>query len=54
MAKLRRPGAVGVALTLYDVWRRLPPEQRKAALDLGRKHGPRLAKKAVALRKKQP
>ena len=46
-----RPGAVGIALTVYDVWRRLPPKQRKQALQLARTHGPRVAAKAIALRK---
>lgn len=52
MPKLRPPGAVGLALTLFDVWRRLPPEQRKRALRLARTHGPTVAKKAAQLRTK--
>jgi hypothetical protein len=44
-----RPGAVGIAFTVYDVWRRLPPKQRKQVLMLARTHGPRVAAKAVAL-----
>jgi hypothetical protein len=47
----RRAGPVGLALTMIDVWRRLPPEQRKQALTLARKHGPRIASKAMDLRK---
>jgi hypothetical protein len=46
MAKVRiarRPGAVGVALTAWDLWRRLPPRQRKQVLDLARRHGPKVA-----------
>ena len=46
-----RPGAVGIAFAVYDVWRRLPPRQRKQALKLARTHGPRIAAKALALRK---
>ena len=46
-----RPGAVGVAITLYDVWRRLPPKQRKLALQLARKHGPRAASKLIQLQR---
>jgi hypothetical protein len=46
-----RPGPVGIALTLFDVWRRLPPRQRKLALDLARKHGPRAASKLVELQR---
>jgi hypothetical protein len=46
----RRIGPIGVALTLFDVWRRLPPQQRKQALDLARKHGPTVVKQASKLR----
>ena len=44
---LRRVGPLGVALTAYDIWRRLPPRQRKQVLDLARKHGPRVASNAL-------
>jgi hypothetical protein len=43
---MRRPGAVGVALTLFDLYRRLPPRQRKQLLDITRKHGPKVARAA--------
>jgi hypothetical protein len=46
-----RPGPVGVAITLYDIWRRLPPKQRKLALQLARKHGPRAASKLIQLQR---
>jgi hypothetical protein len=46
-----RPGPVGIAITLYDVWRRLPPKQRKQALTLARKHGPKAAAKLLELRR---
>jgi hypothetical protein len=39
----RRAGPVGVALTAWDIWRRLPPRQRKQVVALARKHGPRVA-----------
>ena len=42
-----RPGPVGVAITLYDIWRRLPPKQRKQAFDLARKHGPKVASRVL-------
>jgi hypothetical protein len=44
---LRRVGPLGVALTAYDIWRRLPPRQRKQVVDLARKHGPRVAANAL-------
>jgi hypothetical protein len=51
VARLKlRPGPVGIAITLYDVWRRLPPKQRKQLLKLARKHGPKVAAKAFQLR----
>jgi hypothetical protein len=46
----RRAGPIGLALTAVDLWRRLPPEQKKQALDLARKHGPKVAKQAMKLR----
>jgi hypothetical protein len=46
-----RPGPIGLAITLYDVWRRLPPKQRKQMLLLVRKHGPKAASKLIELRR---
>jgi hypothetical protein len=42
-----RPGPIGIAITLFDLWRRLPPKQRKLALKLARKHGPKAAAKLM-------
>jgi hypothetical protein len=39
----RRAGPVGIALTAIDVWRRLPPDQRKQIVDATRKQAPRAA-----------
>jgi hypothetical protein len=38
----------GVALLLYRGWRRLPPQQRRQALALARRHGPTIAALAAA------
>jgi hypothetical protein len=46
-----RPGPVGLAITLYDVWRRLPPKQRKQVVVLARKQGPKAAAKVLELRR---
>ena len=46
-----RPGPVGIVITLYDVWRRLPPKQRKQVLTLARKHGPKAAAKLIEFRR---
>ena len=49
-------GPVGLALAAWDVWRRLPPAQRKQVVELARRHGPTVASKAYkagkAIRKK--
>jgi hypothetical protein len=44
----RRLGPVGTMLAIWDLWRRLPPKQRRWVVKQARKHGPRLAKQAVA------
>jgi hypothetical protein len=43
----RRLGPIGTALTLWDIWRRLPPRQRRWVLERARHHGPRIAKQAL-------
>jgi hypothetical protein len=42
-------GPVGLVLTAYDIWRRIPKRQRRQIIDVARKHGPRAAA-AVAKR----
>jgi hypothetical protein len=42
-----RAGTIGLLLTAYDIWRRLPPGQRQMIIAASRKHGPRLARAAV-------
>jgi hypothetical protein len=43
----RRTGSLGLALTAWDMWRRIPPAQRRALLAGARTHGPRLVKTAA-------
>jgi hypothetical protein len=43
----RRAGTVGLALTIWDVWQRIPPRHRKQLIRHARKHGPRLAARLV-------
>lgn len=43
----RRAGPLGLALTAYDIWRRIPPAQRRRIIAATREHGPRLAATAV-------
>jgi hypothetical protein len=48
-----RMGAVGLALTAYDIWRRIPPHHRKRLLAEARRHGPRLARAAYDSRRRR-
>ena len=45
-----RAGPLGLALTAWDLWRRLPPRQRKQVLNLLRKHGPKVAARVLKAR----
>jgi hypothetical protein len=49
----RRLGPVGMALTMWDVWRRLPPRQRRWVLKQARHHGPRIAKQVYTAQQKR-
>lgn len=40
----RRAGAIGLVLTTWDVWRRIPPEHRRRLIAATRKHGPTVAR----------
>jgi hypothetical protein len=42
----RRLGPIGIALTAYDVWRRLPKQYRRRIVSEVVKQGPRLAREA--------
>jgi hypothetical protein len=46
----RRAGPLGIALTAWDLWRRLPPKQRKQLVNLARKHGPTVAARVMKAR----
>jgi len=46
----RRAGPIGVALTAWDIWRRLPPKQRKQIVNIARKHGPKVAARVMKAR----
>ena len=51
LKKKLRPTAWALAVAAWDVWRRLPPKQRKQALGLARQHGPKIAKQIVKARR---
>jgi hypothetical protein len=48
----RRLGPLGLALTAWDVWRRLPPEQRRWVAAQAREQGPALAQRALRARRR--
>jgi hypothetical protein len=50
----RRVGPLGLALTVWDIWRRIPPRHRKHLVTQARHHGPRLARQAYEARRRSP
>jgi hypothetical protein len=48
----RRVGPLSTLLLAWDVWKRIPPKQRKRLLAQARKHGPRLARQAYNARRR--
>jgi hypothetical protein len=48
-----RPGPIGVAIAMYNVWRKLSPKQRKLVVQLARKHGPKAAKKVMQYQRRR-
>jgi hypothetical protein len=49
----RKMGPIALALTAYDIWRRIPPKHRRRLIAEARKHGPRLAKAAAERRRRR-
>jgi hypothetical protein len=48
-AKLRkfRPTPWAITIAMWDIWRRLPPAQRRQLMRAARKHGPKIAARAA-------
>ena len=44
---ITRVGPISLALTAWDIWRRLPPRQRRQIIDIARKHGPKVAARVL-------
>ena len=44
-------GPLGTAMVLWDVWKRIPPRQRKQILKQARKHGPTVARTVIKVRR---
>jgi hypothetical protein len=40
-------GPLGLALAAWDIWRRLPPRQRKQIINIARRHGPKVAARVL-------
>ena len=53
-AGLRRTGTIGLALTAWDIWRRIPRRHRKMILKQARTHGPKVAKRVMEARRGRP
>jgi hypothetical protein len=51
---IRRAGPIGIALTAWDIWRRIPPRQRKLIIQQARKHGPTIAARIVQGSRRRP
>ena len=47
----RRAGPVGMALTVWDLWRRIPPRHRRRIMHHARKHGPTVARQVMKYRR---
>jgi hypothetical protein len=53
MARLRklRPGPIAVTVALFDLWKRLTPQQRRQVMAMARRHGPTVAAKFTEFRR---
>ncbi len=52
--KVVRRMSFATLFALWDIWRRLPPSQRRWLTQKARMHGPRLAKQALDSRSRRP
>jgi hypothetical protein len=50
---LRRAGPIGLALTAWEIWQRIPPRHRKLLVKQARKHGPRIAARVIENRRRR-
>jgi hypothetical protein len=49
-----RPTPWALAIGAWDIWRRLPPQQRRQLMKLARRHGPKLAARAAKAARRRP
>jgi hypothetical protein len=52
MAPIRPTSPVGLAFGAFQLWRRLPPAQRRMVLNTARIHGPKVAAALLAATRK--
>jgi hypothetical protein len=53
LRSFRGAGPIGLALTAWDIWRRIPKQHRRAILRQARKHGPVVASKLMQQRQRR-
>ena len=53
LRSFRGAGPVALALTAWDIWRRIPKQHRRAILRQARKHGPKVATKLMQQRQRR-
>jgi hypothetical protein len=53
LRSFRGAGTIGLALTAWDIWRRIPKQHRRAILRQARKHGPVVASKLMQQRQRR-
>jgi len=51
MPRFRPTSPLGIAFGAFQLWRRLPPAQRKRVMQTARTHGPKVAAAILARRK---
>ena len=49
---LRRPSAIGIAFTAWEIWRRLPQEQRNALIKQAGRYSSQLVEQVRAKRRR--
>ena len=54
MPRMRPTSPLGVAMTAFELWRRLPPSQRKRLMKVTREHGPKVAAALLARGRRRP
>jgi hypothetical protein len=53
LRSFRGAGPIGLALTAWDIWRRIPKKHRRAILRQARKHGPVVVSKLMQQRQRR-